>query len=227
MNKVIIITWSSEYSSDHDFKDAIDNRTNCNYNQRAKLKQFLAARKEWKAVKNKDGETTNRTAYRILLSKECPEDILSENIPYIAIQEKMETFSPDTSIAPYASFPSGQEWEVILVLCDKINIDRKECVDPIGLFLDCLCEDLEPFDTTDNVLYIHDKQIGDEGEEIIVDNHELRKSCHNTNKFYAWADANKHKFSRIAQFVHEKGKGGLFDGIILAKDFLGNDPYDE
>lgn len=228
MKKAIIITVSSEYSAYEEFNRAIENPELCDYNSKKSLIKFLAARKQWEEIRNRS--SSNREAYKTLLKKDCPEGMRGEDIPYAAIKGKMETVTLDKVFSPYASLPPGNGWEIILVLCDRINVGRTECVSPVNLFLDCICEDLKPFDAKDNVLFIHAEQIGFQGDGIIVDNHEVKYSSENEG-ISVWTNANKHQFNRIAFFAHIIGRKALFDGNILKKDFLGktfiHDIWDE
>lgn len=230
MKKVIIVTRSTEYGNFKEFQDAIDARNRCKYNEKDGLIRFLAARKKWEDeyVKQLEKGSTDqiKDTYEAVLEKECEAFGVEElaNAPFDAIRELMVSISDLEPSNPYASFyfPDEQspDWEVILVLCDKINIAQKESVNPVGLFLNCLCDDLEPFDTTDNVLYIHAEQIGFWQEGILVDNHALITNAE--KELFVWLENNKSSFKRIGYFVHERFiKNGIFENNILQKDFLG------
>ena len=228
MKKAIIITNSTEYSTHKDFQNAIDNSKSCKYNNNHSLIKFLEVKKLW--------ETTftscngYRDSYRTFLNKECEPGIRKEDIPAIAIKEKMKDITIDTSLNPYASFQStNHEWEVILVLCNEINIGRKQYIDYTDLFLDCICEDLEVSEEAgDNVLYVHAEQIGYINVDgMLVDNHESRVKdlISNENRVFKWAEDNALKFKRIAYFIHETEEKNLFKVNILSQEFLKKNKY--
>lgn len=225
MKKVIIITRSSEYGSYKEFQDAIDAREHCKYNENCRLIRFLAARKKWNKTydHNKYAEDCIVETYKSVCGKECEPFGTEElaNVPYNAMRELMTSIDVEPS-NPYASFyfPNEQspECEVILVLCDCVNIMQKEWVQPEDLFLECICDDLGISQSTENILYVHADQIGYKKDGLLVENHILREPIEG-NRAVKWADFGKKRFFRIASFVHNTKPYNLFLRNILKKDF--------
>lgn len=224
MNKAIIIT-RNEYSAYPDFKKAIDERESCPYNTRSiLLNKFLIERNLWieekQELEKQNTTISDGDVYRSIFKVPCDKSIDNKDVMRYGIKQKMDVSKSERIEKPYASFISG-EWEVILVLYDIVGIGQRECVEPVDLFLDSICQDLgitEP--EGDHVLYVHDKQVGLIGDGILVENHELRETI-GKNRVFQWAQKHTSIFKRIAYFVHETKDTNFFKVNILTKDFFG------
>ena len=243
MNKAIIITRSSEYSAHNDFYEAIKNRESCQYKTHVELLNFLLARKEWKEkVAKWKGEIEKQRqcgkkvgeldiyfyAYREIFNEDPPGTLeKKEDYTYDAVRRLLDTYNLNNTHEypsfPYASFTiheGTEEWEVILVLYDFINIEKYECVDPLDLFLDSICKDLELLEAGNNVLFAHAEQIGLCGDGMLMDNHTV-SNYSNDPSLNNWVTKNVKRFNRIAYFVHERKDENFFKVNILSKKFLG------
>lgn len=212
MNKVIIITRSNEYGSYEPFNTAIEENEKCAYNNKTRLYCYLEARRRWKEALQ---QSSAFDAY-----KNCFGDSLygedEKDIRYKAISQFMnQTDTPDLprDYCPYASFINGSI-EVILVLCDKIGILSEERVIPEKLFIQSICGDV-PVEGKDNILYIHDNQIGLRGDGILVENNSPQPCCPD------WMVEFTDRFKRIGCFYHSSSYRNIFSCNIVNLAFEG------
>lgn len=111
------------------------------------------------------------------------------------------------------------KFNVVLLLWDVLGRDRGEQIVPFGLFIKQVCKDLgitdqtNPSGYTNNILYVHDRQLIGCNDDIIVFN----RSDPNYKGDYDHAnyfDILKKYFDYVAVFGHS-ATGGIFHNSIL------------
>lgn len=210
MNKVIIVTRTNEYEGCEFINPEESYIPRCN-----KLAAFLNAVNRWKEELKKDNEAE---AYKRVMQKELKGTLSHANLIEVVTELMKKPFEPNSEWRnPYSHY-SKDAFDVYCVWCDRLKII--EIVEPFEVFIESICDDIginfeviKKNDTESVLLFVHDNQIGEEGDAVLIDDYDERVKSN-------YSDFLK-RFKRVARFKHIQGKT-IFSELIWNGSFSGN-----
>lgn len=211
MSKVIIVTRTNAYDGNSLFNPKSYSTPKC-----YELTKFIYAITDWK---KRLRETDEIAAYKKVMNEELRGVFSSKNFIEVISKLMDEPAASDFALenCPYSCYNNG-DFYICCVWCDTINITDK--VEPFEVFIKSICNDIGVvFDENNEkineevMLFVHDNQIGEEGEAVIIDDYNVI-----SNSIYS--DFLK-QFKRAARFKHTKGKT-IFGELIWNWTFGGS-----
>lgn len=234
MNKIIIITRTDAYIDSgipkgdrerygNQIIKELNGETNFSDSKNA-VKTFLAANKkindEWEKKDFPALSTFLEEKYNIFDLGQCETDydIRAEGIKGLINQGVCDVadFIDKKCYVCFTS-PLNDNDKVILLLWDVLDQGKDEKIVPLGLFVEKLSEDLDVRPEDSNILYIHDKQFGNNSDETILN--KFNGIFPGEYKIQPYYSTLEKCFGYVATFRHQADFGN-FQNYILKFKFI-------